>query len=51
VALADSLSRGYVLKPLRGFFKWLEEYPCTIEPARARAAETLTMERKPKAEV
>jgi hypothetical protein len=38
VALADSLTRGYFLKPLRGFGRWREEYTSSIEPARARAA-------------
>jgi hypothetical protein len=47
----ESLTRGYCLKPLAGFFKGREEYTCRIAPARALAAETLKLERKLKAEV
>jgi hypothetical protein len=45
VALADSLTRGHFLKPLRGFLRWREEYSRSIEPARALAVETLKLER------
>jgi hypothetical protein len=41
----ESLTRGYFLKPTVGFFKWREQCTCTIEPARALAAETLALER------
>jgi hypothetical protein len=49
VALADSLTRGLLSETSAGFLRWREESTRTIEPARALAAETLTLERKLKA--
>jgi hypothetical protein len=50
VALADVLTRGLLSETPAGFWSGREENTHTIEPARALAAETLKLERKPKAE-
>jgi hypothetical protein len=41
----NSLTRGSFLKTPAEVFKWREEFPSRIEPARARAVESLTLER------
>lgn len=46
VALADSLTRGYFLKPLRGFGDGVRNTR-SIEPARALAAEAFDLDSGP----
>ena len=47
MALAVSLTRGYLVQPLAGFLRGREECTRTIAPARALAAEALTLEVQP----
>jgi len=47
---ARRLSYPELLSEPPGFYRWREEYTRSMEPARALAVETLTLERKLKAE-